>query len=1325
MDTSQTCRTCGSPLGPDAPNGQCPMCLMKIGLSCGSVRTGGPEGQAFSPHTVEDLGRLFPQLEVLSLIGQGGMGAVYKARQKDLDRLVALKVLPDRAGADTGFAERFTREARALARLNHPHIVAVYEFGQVEGLHYFIMEYVDGTNLRQVERSGGLEPKQALAIIPQICEALQFAHDEGIVHRDIKPENILLDRKGHVKIADFGLAKILGQRQDLTLTAEGHIMGTPHYMAPEQVEHPQAVDHRADIYSLGVVFYEMLTGELPMGKFQPPSAKVQIDVRLDEVVLRTLEKEPDRRYQQASQVRTEVETIAAGAAKPESRSQKPEQVSWLGGQGARISGPEAGLGSSAPASRFSRKAIVGACWAFLSLLAAGPAVIVVRGVALGSLELILLAIIMLPGLTAPFGTTILGWMAVAEIRGSGGRLRGLGLALYDGLLFPLLLLNALIIGFGHASSLTAVVGVILTAVIAWLSWSAVKRPLGPARVTPSTPTRWSRRVRFVLAGFVGFAILCTVVFLLLQEGRYPAVRRADSPARLRRLATDRVLEAGLAKPESPWAWQELQQRARSGRLSSSEADRVLEGLTAWIRRDYPDGYKEPLHWIDGLLRELSSRGLAGEKPVLGFLEAFYGVPSCEPSRIREGEQTFMLACPWRSPWHQDLLGMSLLNEMRAVRIDGREVTWRSVSGMNWGQHRFHGELGLPELEPGLHVVSCEVESALVSKGDMTGLAWDAPSKDWPPARQRWVRTCQADLTVYAKDAVIVGLTEDPALDPVASSGLSVDQVIIRRKGPLATAVVNFQFDDTLQVPISFDVALRVGDRIIPCGRIWRNKRPDGRIESGGIQVTADTEPLDPQVIEADVLLTPNPQAVENVSGIDRIWGREILFGHVPLIRQDLQGVGARSIDAAAPGTASPGGVLIWGDPVEHVAVRLQAAKGVWRSDEPPILHAGVRNGSEMILHLSRADTRMQQVEVDGQWYRSLVTWHKIDETGAVDTGGVLSEIQPGEEWNNVQIALSELQWQAADAHALDLSAYWGSGYAVRDDPNATPPQRLRLSPGRHTVRVAFVAIPARALYHKPAFRVISNPVEIECLDGDTLKRPQGEIGRMELDLEGETMQNIVTTVRERYPVRLCLENLDFDMQRDGVTIEQGIAQLEGTARRRPLTDKENRRLEMARRLLQECPKEMLFDCGPRYEGRIAADTIEDFLTLLTLNTPYDWRRIDDTYVICPRGPSRLVFPVTLKADGLTVEQAVGMVLDQDPSGSKMGLSVTVAMPVKEDGEDPCPWLRAKAPSLDLHEVPAMTALCRITAGARPASVWELAGYRDGRHLGLTAVQDSK
>src|ERR1017187_3818682 len=287
MDTKRICPGCQKPLPPDVPLGLCPECLIKAGFNTGTEP--GSEGAGFIPPPVEQIAKLFPQLEIIELIGKGGMGAVYKARQPALDRFIALKILAPRSGGDLDFAERFTREARALARLSHPNIVAVYDFGQVQRsagvppapdatgempalpLSYFIMEHVDGPNLRQVEQAGKLSPREALEIIPQICAALQFAHDEGIVHRDIKPENVLLDKKGRVKIADFGLAKILGQEpKDFRLTGARDVMGTPHYMAPEQVEKPQTVDHRADIYSLGVVFYEMLTGELPLGKFRPP-----------------------------------------------------------------------------------------------------------------------------------------------------------------------------------------------------------------------------------------------------------------------------------------------------------------------------------------------------------------------------------------------------------------------------------------------------------------------------------------------------------------------------------------------------------------------------------------------------------------------------------------------------------------------------------------------------------------------------------------------------------------------------------------------------------------------------------------------------------------------------------------------------------------------------------------------------------------------------------------------------------------------------------------------------------------------------------------------
>jgi predicted Ser/Thr protein kinase len=276
---------------------------------------------AAAPAGVEELARFFPQLDVLSFIGRGGMGAVYKARQKQLGRVVALKILPPDAGAEPAFAERFGREARALACLNHPNIVTIHDFGQTDGLFFLVMEYVDGVNLRQLLPAGRMSPREALAIVPQICDALQYAHDQGIVHRDIKPENILLDRQGRVKVADFGLAKLIGGPAEAVadagrtgaaagLTEAGQIMGTPQYMAPEQRLHPADVDHRADIYSLGVVFYQLLTGELPGKRIEPPSRKVHIDVRLDEVVLRALETEPQRRYQQASVLKTQVETIA-------------------------------------------------------------------------------------------------------------------------------------------------------------------------------------------------------------------------------------------------------------------------------------------------------------------------------------------------------------------------------------------------------------------------------------------------------------------------------------------------------------------------------------------------------------------------------------------------------------------------------------------------------------------------------------------------------------------------------------------------------------------------------------------------------------------------------------------------------------------------------------------------------------------------------------------------------------------------------------------------------------------------------------------------------
>lgn len=320
------CPQCGIQRPSENLNEPCPGCLLKMateGKDPAVEHLDAPtlpssfSGQRFTPPTPEALDRMFPNLEIQAMIGCGGMGAVYRARQPDLDRTVAVKILPQVTENAEVYEQRFIREARALAKLNHPNIVTVFDFGKIQGLYYFVMEYVDGVTLRDAISGGKLTAKDALAIVSQLCDSLQFAHEEGIVHRDIKPDNILIDQRGRVKVADFGLAKLVGQDSaGENLTGTQQVMGTMRYMAPEQMAGTKHVDHRADIYSLGVVFYELLTGELPLGWFAPPSKKAAIDVRLDEVVLRTLESEPSRRYQQASELKSAVESISATTEQP-------------------------------------------------------------------------------------------------------------------------------------------------------------------------------------------------------------------------------------------------------------------------------------------------------------------------------------------------------------------------------------------------------------------------------------------------------------------------------------------------------------------------------------------------------------------------------------------------------------------------------------------------------------------------------------------------------------------------------------------------------------------------------------------------------------------------------------------------------------------------------------------------------------------------------------------------------------------------------------------------------------------------------------------------
>ncbi|MCZ6689963.1 MAG: serine/threonine-protein kinase [Planctomycetota bacterium] len=268
-------------------------------------------------------------------LGRGGMGIVYLATQESIKRKVALKVLPRDLSHDAAFVKRFDREAHSLAKLNHKNIVrilgstrtraalaffakldevddvSILDKGEQEGSYFFVMEYVDGVSLRPYLEEKRPSATEVLRIVGQICDGLEYAHGEGVIHRDIKPENILVDRRGVVKIADFGLARLVrGDVSHGRLTQTKMVMGSPDYIAPEQREDTRKADHRSDIYSLGVLIYEMLTGSLPFGRFALPSKRHRgLDPEVDRIVLKTLESEPEQRYQQARDLADDIDAI--------------------------------------------------------------------------------------------------------------------------------------------------------------------------------------------------------------------------------------------------------------------------------------------------------------------------------------------------------------------------------------------------------------------------------------------------------------------------------------------------------------------------------------------------------------------------------------------------------------------------------------------------------------------------------------------------------------------------------------------------------------------------------------------------------------------------------------------------------------------------------------------------------------------------------------------------------------------------------------------------------------------------------------------------------
>lgn len=328
--SQKECPQCGVVLAAEVLSGLCPNCLLQ------GLRGSPAEGiETFEPPSLESLAKeMRGVFEPIKFIGQGGMGAVYKGRQYSLNRIVALKVMLPRATDRDSIIHRFRRfkrEARLLKRLSHRNVVAVYDFELAGNFLYFTMDFVDGPSLGQMLNSGPLIPSDAITLFLQLCDGLQHAHQSGVIHRDIKPANLLVDKGGVLKIADFGLAKLNGVgASNEWQTLDCRRMGTPYYMAPEQVEKPHEVDYRADIYSAGVVLYEMLTGEKPLGRFSAPSQKAEVDSSLDEVLFRALEKDVALRYQNIREFKQAVEAVVFNKKEPlqkKDRSNLGQQLS--------------------------------------------------------------------------------------------------------------------------------------------------------------------------------------------------------------------------------------------------------------------------------------------------------------------------------------------------------------------------------------------------------------------------------------------------------------------------------------------------------------------------------------------------------------------------------------------------------------------------------------------------------------------------------------------------------------------------------------------------------------------------------------------------------------------------------------------------------------------------------------------------------------------------------------------------------------------------------------------------------------------------------------
>src|SRR5262245_17118725 len=326
--TLKLCPNCGRPVPPDAPAELCPSCLVRGAFSQDGSFTESKAGLADTLHIVipeevalpEGAPKRLGSYDLLEKIAQGGMGVVYKARHTGLDRIVALKMIRSGVLATPRDVERFQREARSAAKLHHPNVVTIHDIGEQDGQHYYTMDYVPGENLAERARTRPFSPRQAAEITADMAAAIHYAHQQGVLHRDIKPANVILTPDQQPRVLDFGLALIL--TDDSNLTQTGTPVGSPSYMPPEQAAgQTRRIDARSDVYSLGAMLYELLTGHAPFraastmetlrlvieNEVVPPRRlNPALPADLETICLKCLEKDPDRRYQTAQELGEEL-----------------------------------------------------------------------------------------------------------------------------------------------------------------------------------------------------------------------------------------------------------------------------------------------------------------------------------------------------------------------------------------------------------------------------------------------------------------------------------------------------------------------------------------------------------------------------------------------------------------------------------------------------------------------------------------------------------------------------------------------------------------------------------------------------------------------------------------------------------------------------------------------------------------------------------------------------------------------------------------------------------------------------------------------------------